>query len=163
MSQKTVSKDFHSSIEDWILNFLSKPNDVFAKFPPCPFAKRAWLDDKVIVHKILPWNIEDALRWTLSYFPPDKDVVLFCMDPKLISADYLSRLAVSTEHYIILDDHPDEPEEVGGVLLNQGTYAILFVQRRSELEQARKELAGTDYYKNFTQEYKDEVWQSRSS
>ena len=69
MSQKTVSKDFHSSIEDWILNFLSKPNDVFAKFPPCPFAKRAWLDDKVIVHKILPWNIEDALRWTLSYFP----------------------------------------------------------------------------------------------
>ena len=85
------------------------------------------------------------------------------MDPKLISADYLSRLAVSTEHYIILDDHPNEPEEVGGVLLNQGTYAILFVQRRSELERARKELAGTDYYKNFTQEYKDEVWQSRSS
>ena len=155
--------DYQADIQNWILNFLSKPNDAFAGMPPCPYAKRAWIDDKVIVHKIYPWNIEDALRWTLSYFPPDKDVVLFCMDPKLITAEHLEKLAISTDDYIILDDHPANPEVVDGVLLNQGTYAILFVQRRSELERARKELARTDYYKNFTQEYKDEVWQSRSS
>ena len=162
MSQKTVSKDLHSSLEDWILNFLSKPNAAFAKFPPCPFAKRAWLDNKVIVYDISPRDIENALHKTLSNFPIDKDVVLFCMDPELVTADYLSKIAVSTEHYIILDDHPKEPEEVGGVRLNQGIYAILFVQRRSELERARKELSRTDYYKNFTVKYKDEVWQSRS-
>ena len=144
-------------IEDWILNFLSKPNSAFAGMPPCPYAKRAWMGDKVIVHKIYPWNIEDALRWTLTYFPPDKDVVLFCMDPKLISAEHLEKLAISTDDYIILDDHPANPEVVDGVLLNQGTYAILFVQRRKELEKARQELSQTNYYKNFTEEYKNDV------
>lgn len=144
-------------IEDWILDFLSKPNSAFAGLPPCPYARRAWLDGKVVVHEILPSNIKDALEFTLNHFPEDKDVVLFCMDPKLITAEELYSLAVSTTDYIILDDHPDQVEQVDGVLLNQGTYAILFVQRRSELERARKELAQTDYYRNFDEEYKQDV------
>ena len=144
-------------IKDWIFKFLSKPNSAFGGLPPCPYAKQAWLDNRVIVHQIYPWNIEDALNWTLHYFPYDKDVVLFCMDPKLISAEHLSNLATSTEEYIVLDDHPDQPEVVDDVILNQGTYAILFVQRRSELERARQWLANTDYYKNFTEEYKNDV------
>ena len=146
-------------IEDWILNFLSKPNSAFAGLPPCPYARRAWLDGKVLVHQILPSNIEQALEFTLQHFPVDKDVVLFCMDPKLISCDRLSTLATSHRYndYVILDDHPDQVEQVDDVLLNQGTYAILFVQRRSELEHARKELARTEYYRNFDEEYKKDV------
>jgi len=144
-------------IEDWILNFLSKPNSAFAGLPPCPYARRAWLDGKVVVHQILPNSIKDDLAFTLDHFPKDKDVVLFCMDPKLITAEELCSLAVSTSDYIILDDHPDQVEQVKGVILNQGTYAILFVQRRSELERARYDLSQTDYYKNFDDEYKQDV------
>ena len=48
MSQKTVSKDFHYNIQDWIYARLSRPSKSFAGLPPCPYAKQAWLDDKGI-------------------------------------------------------------------------------------------------------------------
>ena len=38
---------FESSIDDWIQNFLSKPSKTFNNLPPCPYAKKAWLDNKV--------------------------------------------------------------------------------------------------------------------
>jgi|TARA_B110000902_G_scaffold252916_1_gene314922 hypothetical protein len=148
-----------NNIEDWILNFLSKPNTTFAGLPPCPYAKRALFDDKVEVHQVSASKLKPKLTHTLKNFPEDKDVVLLCTDPKTISAQGLESLAISTDDYIILDDHPAQPEEVNGILLNQGTYAILFVQRRTELEHAREELAQTDYYKHFSKEYKDSIIQ----
>ena len=160
MSKKTPLTDSASNdIEDWILNFLSKPNTTFAGLPPCPYAKRAWLDGKVEVHQVSASELKSKLTHTLKNFPEDKDVVLLCTDPKTISAQELESLAKSTDDYIILDDHPAQPEEVNGILLNQGTYAILFVQRRTELDRAREELAQTDYYKHFSKEYKDSVIQ----
>ena len=40
-----VSKE---DLENWIVETLSKPNPIFNNLPPCPYAKKAWLDGKVL-------------------------------------------------------------------------------------------------------------------
>ena len=34
-------------IRDWSANFLEIPHDKLNGLPPCPYAKQAWLEDKV--------------------------------------------------------------------------------------------------------------------
>ena len=51
----------------------------------------------------------------------------------------------------------DSVEEIQGVVLNQGKYAIVFMQRRNQLIDARAELELTDYYKNFPASYKKDI------
>ena len=41
-----VSKE---DLENWIVETLSKPNPIFNNLPPCPYAKKAWLDGKVLI------------------------------------------------------------------------------------------------------------------
>ena len=36
-----------NQLENWILDFLSKPNPAFDNLPPCPYAKKAWVDGNV--------------------------------------------------------------------------------------------------------------------
>ena len=34
-------------VKDWIEDFVTKPNPVFGDLPPCPFARKAMLENKV--------------------------------------------------------------------------------------------------------------------
>ncbi len=34
-------------VKKWISEFVTKPNPVFGNLPPCPFAQKAILEDKV--------------------------------------------------------------------------------------------------------------------
>ena len=35
------------TIRKWISNFVTKPNPVFGDLPPCPYAQKAMVDNKV--------------------------------------------------------------------------------------------------------------------
>ena len=146
-----------NDIEDWILNFLSKPNTTFAGLPPCPYAKRAWLDGKVLVRHIHSQELELAIKSSKDSFPDNKDVILFCVDPVSITPKELDDLCTSTDKFVLLVDHPDLVEEIQGVVLNQGKYAIVFMQRRNQLIDARAELEHTNYYENFPASYKKDI------
>ena len=146
-------------IESWILNFLSKPNSVFNNLPPCPYAKQAWLDGKVEVIETAPKHLEQQICKILETFPDDKDLVMFVLDPNEVSYEQLELISkqYKNEKFALLKDHPNECETVKDIVLNNGKYAIIFVQRREELTRTRKELAGSGYYDNFDPAYKKEV------
>ena len=42
---------FEDSVKDWITNFLSKQSPAFNDLPPCPFAKQALIDNKIVSPK----------------------------------------------------------------------------------------------------------------
>jgi len=146
-------------IESWILNFLSKPNSVFNNLPPCPYAKQAWLDGKVEVIETAPKHLEQQICKILETFPDDKDLVMFVLDPNEVSYEQLELISkqYKNEKFALLKDHPNECETVKDIVLNNGKYAIIFVQRREELTRTRKELAGSGYYDNFDPAYKQEI------
>ena len=168
MSRKTVSKDFHSNIESWILERLSKPSSVFAGLPPCPYAKSAWLDGKVKTHFLD--NTHEIKRWIRAeienytyHWPKGTEVVVLGFDPLRILPSTLSDILDDAKHmldkrgYTALEDHPFEREEVGGIHLNNGEYGLVLIQPTQKLVEARQYLETKNYYKNWTDKYKQDV------
>lgn len=142
----------HTDIEDWILNVLSKPEKVFANLPPCPFAKKAWMENKVDVKEFTSFEQMESDIKDL------KEVMIFRFGS--ISAEDLENIAKEyNEKYpnlLFLEEHPDLVECFGGLVTNQGT-AMLIVQDRKELEDARKQLKRTGYYDNWSEDLKERI------
>ena len=59
--------------------------------------------------------------------------------------------------YIALEDHPDEIELVKDVVLNNGKYAVVFLQNVNKLNTARTALQKQNYYVNWDAEYYADV------
>jgi hypothetical protein len=139
-------------IEDWVLNVLSKPEKVFANLPPCPFAKKAWLDNKVDVKEFVSFDqLEEDIKEL-------KEVIIFRFGD--ISARDLEDIAKEYNqkypNLLFLEEHPDLVECFDGLVTNHGK-AMLIVQDRKELEDARKQLQRTGYYDNWSEELKDRI------
>ena len=69
---KTTESSSNPDLQSWILDFLSKPNKVFDNLPPCPFAKKAWMDGNVEVKKFEGLKLldKDLDNW-------NKEVVIY--------------------------------------------------------------------------------------
>lgn len=155
-------------INDWIMNVLSKGSKVFNGLPACPYAKQAWLDNKVHCHyldgtfPIQEWISAELENYTY-HWPKGKEVVVLGFDPLSILPFQLSEIIdqktpmLSKRGYTALEDHPFEREEVSGVHLNQGTWGLVLLQETQKLAEARAWLEGKDYYKNWDPEYKQDV------
>ncbi|MDB4783781.1 hypothetical protein OAG45_00890 [bacterium] len=161
-------QSFESSIDDWIQNFLSKPSKTFNNLPPCPYAKKAWLDNSVLTHwldgsfELDVWIRAEIENYTY-HWPKGKEVVVLGFDYDRITANNLSKIIDDTKPmldkrgYVALEDHPLDPEEVQGVKLNHGKYGLVLIQEKEKLNTARAWLEKKDYYKNWPQDYKTEV------
>ena len=74
-------QDLASDIESWIHNTLSTRSEVFNGLPPCPYAKSAWVDGKVVVQhldnkfEIKHWISAELENYTY-HWPKDKEVVV---------------------------------------------------------------------------------------
>ena len=140
-------------IEEWVLNTLSEPHNKFGDLPPCPYAKKAWIEGNV---EVKMWKDFSSFR----YEKWDKEVTIYVMDP-YTSPEFLSQIAKNYNKlypdYLFLEEHPDLVEDVGGFVVNQGELILLIVQERKPLEEARNKLQGTTYYEHWTPEMKERI------
>lgn len=162
---------FKNDIVCWIEDTLSIPNPTFNNFPACPYAKKAYLENKIIYHNLQLYdhistadNIVAELENYSYHWPKNIDVVVIGTDPDSISAEELSDIVETSNNtflksrgYIALEDHPDVIEKVETVILNQGKYALVLLQEKDKLNEARQFLKQKDYYKNWDQEYLEDV------
>ena len=142
-----------SQIETWITTVLDTPNSKFGNLPPCPYAKKAWVEGNVSVKMF-----DDVQSFTPQDW--DKEVNIYVMNP-WISSELLSEIAKNYNSmysdYLFLEEHPDLIEDVGGFVVNQGKLILLIVQDRKPLEEARKKLQETNYYEYWTPEMKKRI------
>ena len=156
MTTTKLSSD-HLKIEDWILNFLSKPSSAFDNLPPCPYAKRAWLDGNVEVKEFVSF---EQLRKDLDVW--DKEVIIYLFQHSVLPTcpeleTLASKLNEQYPDFLFLEETPDLIEDVAGVIVNQGELCMLLVQKRKPLEDAREELKNTGYYDNWTEDMKERI------
>ena len=168
MSRKTHLQDLASNIESWITERLSVKSEVFNGLPPCPYAKSAWLEGKVKTHLLngeheIQLHIRAEIENYTYHWPKGMEVVVLGFDPLSILPSKLTQILddlkpmLDKRGYTALEDHPFEREEVGGVWLNNGEYALVLLQPTQKLSEARAWLEGKDYYKNWDPEYKQDV------
>lgn len=145
-------------IEHWIENFVEVPHPALGGFPPCPFARQARIKRtfEVYLGSDPYYDLKNRARWGMG----NREVIIYAYDPvewpyKLFSTSIES---ANTEHLsradiLALEDHPADVENVNGVIMNQGKYALALVQSLSDLNAKAQQMAAKGFYHGWPEEY----------
>jgi len=164
-----ASSDFEkgviSELKDWTHLSLNVPNEFFNGLPPCPFARQAWVDDKVAV------IFDDTNSWqclysAVSQFDDAYDMAVIVRRNPLGHAEelheYLGQIneAISKGWFIdkdiwLMGYHPDDDEaefvdddmEVEEMV--EDPYLMVFIQRLSKIQESAYKLVHKGYYENY--------------
>lgn len=157
--------DFEKAKQDilnWVENFVEQSNPSLNGWSPCPFARRSRLENKL--HICQGSELSQDVTDLVSSWDDKNDVVIFVYNKEKYTVDELSTYIeqINMERalpndILILEDHPDDPEVVNGVSLNQGQYILVLCQRFSKVNLASAELKDQGYYDLWPKEYFDRV------
>jgi len=163
-----------SELRLWAVKTLAPPNPHFNGLPACPFAAQAFARDRVDVRVGFGWQMAGVEDTALRY-PRNKDVVIHA---ELNPAMYPSRLqhevcrlndALSKKNIWCIGFHPDDPEpefvedEDGFENIVDEPYAMVFVQRLTELDDASRVLEAQRYYTKVEVELKVALYRRRKA
>jgi len=154
MDIETVTAD----ILTWSERFVEVPHPALGGWPPCPFARSARLNRTIqVLSGADPYfDLRNRARWGMGQY----EVVVYAYDP----ADwpysrFHSAIESANQEFLLardllaLEDHPESVEDVNGVNMNQGQYALVLVQSLSKLNTAAKQMAAKGFYHNWPEEY----------
>ena len=145
-------------IESWIENFVEVPHPALGGFPPCPFARQARMKRTFEVYLGADpyYDLKNRARWGMG----NREVIIYAYDPAEWSHELFSASieSANTEHLLrndilALEDHPADVENVNGVIMNQGKYALALVQCLSDLNTKAKQIAAKGFYHGWPEEY----------
>ena len=158
-------KKICDEIKAWSKHALEVKNDNFNGLPACPFAKKAWKDDKVTVIFKDSEHYQD-LYTAISTFTDVYDLVIIAdtsYKPLKEFHEYIDNLneAIANGFFIqkdiwLMGFHPEEEQEPvfeeNFKPLTDTVYAMIFVQRLSKLQESAEKLEKQGYYKYFDRE-----------
>jgi hypothetical protein len=140
-------------MKDHLINFVEKPHPAFANLPPCPFAKKARLQNKI---KFIVFDFTNGLTEELNKLiqpDPNYDIIWLINPNKAMPIEVLYKLIddINALHPTLeaFGGHPKDPFEIAGVKTRQEPYPNLLFQSKETLEKARWKLRHTKYYDNF--------------
>ena len=153
-------------IERWIVDFVEVKNPALGGWPPCPYARKARLENNFDVRLGLA-VIHDMIKISKQGMG-GKGVIAVAYDPAVHNYESFSKsLDIANQHFLLpnnlvaLEDHPDDIEIVNGVSMNQGTYALALVQSLSDLNEKAKLVANKGFYNGWSEEYLTVLFQHR--
>jgi hypothetical protein len=158
----TVKQD----VEHWIENFVEVKNPALGNWPPCPYARKARLENdyEVRIGRDPYWDLVDIAIHGLG----NKSVVVIAYDPVEFNYnDFNYKLKLANETWLLrndilaLEDHPEDLEIVNGVIMNQGKYALALVQSLSDLNAKAKIMAVKGFYDSWPEDYLQALFQHR--
>jgi hypothetical protein len=159
--------DFVQAKQDvlnWITGFVEQPNPGLQGWPPCPYARKARLDHQLDLQQGIVDPYTDLQKIDLGEFM----VIGYIYDPKDFTADEFNRQVrelntgfLLSRDIIALADHPNDHEEVNGVRMNQGTWAITFVQPLGKLNEFARLIAAKGYYDGWSEDYLAVLFEGR--
>ena len=158
-------------IEDlttWMTDFVEKPNPLLNDWAPCPFARQARMTDKIEIVFSEPRKLKDTIEKNLPVLE-SKDVLIVCFEHEGIHYELLKEVVrlqnakLAKRDYVILEDHPEDPEILNGVKMNFGKCGLLLVQKLSKLNAASEQLRQKGYYDTWPEENLDTVvnWRNK--
>lgn len=151
-------------ILDWIQKFVEQPRAELNGWPPCPHARRTRIEGRLDIRPGMIDPYTDLMSAEMGRF----EVVIFVYDPlEFESAEFTQQIQAVNTAFLIpkgllaLADHPDAPEIVNEVAMNQGQWAIAFVQDLRQLDAVAKTLADRGYYHGWPEPYLQELFEHR--
>lgn len=158
----TVTRD----ILTWSETFVEVPHPALGGWPPCPFARQARLRGTVgiFVGQEPYFDLETRAALGMQQY----EVIVYAYDPSEWTCEiFLPRLQAANQDFllaadlIVLEDHPDAVEDVNGVIMNQGKYALSLVQSLSDLDRRAQQMATKGFYHDWPEEYLQGLFEHR--
>jgi len=154
-----------ADIRKWSHDFLEVPNAKLNGLAPCPYARKAWLDDKVKFS--IDTGIEGLTQSVKEFDEHDYEIVVWVTE-ELPDMEYIDgfcdgmneALSVSGKDMHLMVFHPDYDASEAGLdfLVEEGitddtlVYCMVFVQKLSLLDNAALSLEKSGYYKHFPED-----------
>tara|TARA_R100000426_G_scaffold71714_1_gene49879 strand:+ start:67 stop:651 length:585 start_codon:yes stop_codon:yes gene_type:complete len=172
-----IERAIVEEIMQWSAEALEQPSPYFNNLPPCPYARSAWMDNKVsILFKNEP-SLQ-VLYSSISQFDDAFDLTIIVdLNPDENSEafhEYLDQLndVISEGMFIdkdiwVMGFHPnDEPSDfVEEVVFERDidtAYSMIFVQRLSKLQKSADKLDKKGYYDSYGEEYQaSDIYEKR--
>ena len=151
-------------IKTWIKEFVTKPNPVFGNLPPCPYAQKAIVENKVEfveLDSVADWRTIYGMIHNFNF--QQKDVLCIIADPRHFTAQQTVSMAewfnerFMPKDIVVLEDHPEIEERVQHVKLNNGEFVLFLAQSLSKLNRFSKMLESGPYYQNWSKTYLESV------
>ena len=174
-------KEIENDVRKWSEHFLEIPNKHLGGFPACPFAKKSWNDNKVVVEvkrkykqykaelnahiRQLDFKVHEILIFCDPYFNYSLDEFQTTID------DYNDWY--NKKDIFFMGFHPKNPaneEEQEFLVTPTGempqvesdlAYSMMLIQKFSQLQEASDKLHKSGYYKLWPRGYYQDVVVSR--
>ncbi|MEL6723268.1 MAG: hypothetical protein AAFP10_08665 [Pseudomonadota bacterium] len=157
-------EQFRQEFEDWVINTVSIPNPLKGNFPPCPYAKAAWLDNRVSLRQFHGPELIEILMEQPKVWNDEFEMIIFGCDPKNLDAQTLEKYIADANEVlpeydlIALSSHPDkvanksDTDDIKDVFIGNPKYAVSSVQRLSKLREASDKLFKLGFYEYWSEE-----------
>jgi len=162
MNLEQVKQDILS----WSENFLEMPHAALGNWSPCPYARRARLNNQVDIR--IGTDPTQDLQAIAQSGLGTAQVVILAYDPKTWPhqqfaglLDQANQNFLLAADLLVLEDHPDDPEIVNGISMNQGTYALAMCQGLSDLDTKARMMANKGFYHAWPEEYLQQLFEHR--
>lgn len=153
-----------ADIFEWIETFVETPHPSLGDWSPCPYARKARLDNRINIQLGTDNIYQDLVDVDIENW----DVVITVYNPNRFTAEdfdsqvqQANREILLPSNRIALSDHPEEVENVNGVVMNQGAWALVFVQRLDELNSKARAIGKLGFYNSWPEEYLDDLFLHR--
>ena len=162
MDIKIVTQD----ILAWSKTFVEVPHPALGDWAPCPFARQARLQGTVgiFIGQDPYFDLESRAALGMQQY----QVIIYAYDPAEWTLEYFSpRLKSANRDFLLsvdliaLGDHPADIEDVNGVIMNQGRYALSLVQSLSDLNQRAQQMASNGFYHGWPDDYLTGLFENR--
>ena len=177
-----LEEDVKQDVRKWSEHFLEIPNKHLGGFPACPFAKKTWNDDKVIV------EVKRKNKWYKTELNGHLKQLDFSVHEILIFCDPYFNYSLEEFQEIIdayntwynkkdiffMGFHPHNPaneEEQEFLVTPNGDtpiiedsidYSMMLAQKFSQLQEASDKLHKAGYYNKWPKGYYQDVVVSRA-
>lgn len=153
-------------IQQWMIEFLEVPHPALGGWPPCPYARKARMDKSFDI-RAGTGVYEDLLQLSQSGLG-GKEVIIFVYDPLQWPRERFARdIELANRGFLLpkdmiaLEDHPNDPEIVNGLCMNQGKYAMVLCQGRTDLDNKARAMARRGFYNDWPEQYLEQLFEHR--
>ena len=177
-TNKQLEESIRKEIRDWSKHSLEKANENYNGFPPCPYAAKAWIDNKVDIQFKYDLSPE-KLYENISHYNDKYELIILVdleyeLEPDRFHGyleginEAISNDAFQDKDIYVMGFHPED--DTNEIIESDSfetevddVYSMIFIQRLSLLERASEKLRSKGYYDRTYGNYKvDEILQKRN-
>ena len=152
-----------ADIKQWIFNYLDIPSKHYNNLKPCPFAKTAWIRNKVKV----VFGSKDEVEQQISDWNNTHQLVIVVYDADDWHAEEWTQernrqLCKDNLYLMPFDPDNDDPDDdsldpIAWGSVTEDVYGMVFIQNLSELNHFSEILDKQGYYKGLSKEFNNYV------